>query len=104
MELLVTVKVTFTWHLCLFSSQITTDFEPQERCLKCYSLTDSTAGEEFKIFYGQHSNADLFLNSGFVFMENKHDVVKIKLGLSSGEEPALLTMRKKLLQYFKLEP
>lgn len=80
-----------------------TDYDPESSSLHCYSIARYVAGDEFKIFYGPRSNADLLLNSGFVYADNQHDTVKIKLGLSTAEEEVTQTMRSQLLQTLNLK-
>ena len=86
-----------------FLPQLATDFDPATNSLQCYSLVNSSAGEEFRIFYGPRSNTDLLLNSGFVFMANDHDAVRIKLGLSTAEEEGTQKMRVELLRILNLQ-
>ena len=38
-----------------------------------------------KIFYGNRSNADLLIYSGFVYDQNANDHLMLKLGISKGD-------------------
>lgn len=62
---------------------MTTFFDVKNRMCECFAVEDVKAGEEFKIFYGARNNSDLFVHQGFVYSENQHDYVPIKLGILS---------------------
>ena len=86
------------WDMCNHSNgQITTDFDLENHCCICYASRKTASETEFTIFYGARPNSDLLLHQGFVYPENIHDSLKIKLGLSSGEEPITKTLRSQLL-------
>ena len=53
------------------------------------------SGDEVFIFYGPRSNSDFFVHSGFFYEENKHDLLQIKLGISSSD--SLYTLKTQLL-------
>ncbi len=59
---------------------IGTDYDLEHQNCICYATRPFKAGDEFKIFYGPRSNAELFTHQGFVYLPNKADSVKIKLG------------------------
>ena len=61
-------------------------------------MRTASAGQEFRIFYGSRTNSDFFINQGFVFPENSHDAVRIRLGLSSAEEDHTKKARLALFQ------
>ncbi|KAL5463457.1 hypothetical protein EMCRGX_G032352 [Ephydatia muelleri] len=73
------------------------DFDIENHSCICYAGRKTGGGTEFTIFYGARPNSDLLLHQGFVYPENSHDFLKIKLGLSSGEEPITKTLRSQLL-------
>ena len=61
-------------------------------------MSAASAGQEFRIFYGPRSNSDFFINQGFVFPDNSHNTVRIRLGLSSAEEEHTKKLRLELFQ------
>lgn len=86
------------WDMCNHSDgQITTDFDLENRRCICYASKKTEAGAQFTIFYGPRPNSDLLLHQGFVYPENSQDSLKIKLGLSSGEEASTKSLRSQLL-------
>ena len=69
------------WDMCNHTNgQITTDFDLENHGCICYAGSKMEAGGQFTIFYGARPNADLLLHQGFVYPENSHDSLKIKLG------------------------
>lgn len=69
------------WDMCNHSNgQITTDFDLENHCCICYASRKTASETEFTIFYGARPNSDLLLHQGFVYPENIHDSLKIKLG------------------------
>ena len=69
------------WDLCNHShGYMGTNFNLEDRACDCYAMCATRAGEEFKIFYGPRSNAELFIHQGFVYPPNEVDSLKIKLG------------------------
>ena len=70
------------WDLCNHTEgHLTTFYNLEERSCDCYALEDTPAGVEFRIFYGSRANHDLVIHQGFVYMENKSDVLLIRLGM-----------------------
>jgi histone-lysine N-methyltransferase SETD3 len=43
---------------------------------------DYQAGEQIFIFYGPRTNSELFVHNGFVYPENEHEGLRLKLGVS----------------------
>lgn len=69
------------WDLCNHcSGHISTYFNAESSTCDCYAQQDFKADEEFRIFYGPRSNAELLLQQGFVYLQNKFDSYQIKLG------------------------
>ena len=69
------------WDMSNHSSGcLSTDYNTDSQACECYAPRDVSAGKEFCIFYGERSNADLLVHSGFVHSANEHDSLKIKLG------------------------
>ena len=60
---------------------IRTDYSLESEVCVSYANRFFKAGDEFKIFYGPRSNAELFTHQGFVYPPNKSDTVRIKLGI-----------------------
>ncbi|KAL1433540.1 hypothetical protein MTO96_012375 [Rhipicephalus appendiculatus] len=54
------------------------------------------------IFYGRRTNAEFFIHNGFVFPENRHDSVDIKLGIS--KQDPLYAVKAKLCDDHELTP
>ncbi|XP_045187101.2 actin-histidine N-methyltransferase-like isoform X2 [Mercenaria mercenaria] len=83
-------KMTFAliplWDMCNHcNGLITTDFNLEKDCSECYSLRSYSKGDQIFIFYGARSNAELLVNNGFVYLENEHDRMAIKLGISKSD-------------------
>ncbi|KAH8241729.1 hypothetical protein KR038_011538 [Drosophila bunnanda] len=62
--------------------KITSFYDSGTRQMDCTAQEDIKAGEQFFIYYGDRSNADLLVHNGFVDLSNRKDYVKIRLGLS----------------------
>jgi histone-lysine N-methyltransferase SETD3 len=43
---------------------------------------DYQTGEQIFIFYGPRTNSELFVHNGFVYPDNEHDGLCLKLGVS----------------------
>jgi len=56
---------------------------------------DHKAAEQIFIFYGPRTNSEFFVHNGFVYPENEHDGLRLRLGIS--REDALQPQRTKLL-------
>lgn len=83
-------KMTFAlislWDMCNHcNGLITTDFNLEKNCSECYSLRNYCKGDQIFIFYGARSNAELLVNNGFVYLENEHDRIAVKLGISKSD-------------------
>ncbi|KAK3599000.1 hypothetical protein CHS0354_007455 [Potamilus streckersoni] len=93
-------KMTFAliplWDMCNHcNGLITTDFSLEKDCSECFALRDFQKDEQIFIFYGARSNAELLVHNGFVYPENEHDRIAIKLGIS--KEDPLFQLKSELL-------
>lgn len=69
------------WDMCNHTlTQMATDFNLDNRSCECYAAYPLREGEEFKIFYGARSNAELFIHQGFAYPPHNGDSLRIKLG------------------------
>lgn len=86
------------WDFCNHSNgEITTEYDPSNKCCQCFSQSSFKSGEEILIFYGPRPNVDLLCYSGFVYPDNQHDALNVRLGLSSSEDKSISEMRKMIL-------
>nr|CAD7427011.1 unnamed protein product [Timema monikensis] len=84
------------WDMCNHTNgQLTTTFSPELDRSECTACRSYSAGDQIFIFYGSRSNADLFVHNGFVFGDNHHDSMRLKLGVSKADP--LQAERAKLL-------
>ena len=67
------------------NGQLSTDYDDEEKVIKCMAHRDFKKDEEFTIFYGARGNHDLLVHNGFVFENNDHDCLQIKLGISKND-------------------
>lgn len=81
-------------------SQLSTDFEKGDNVCVCYADNEYSADEQVFIFYGVRTNADFLVHNGFVYPDNEHDAVKIRLGVSRSDP--LYSLRYRLLQTLSL--
>ena len=71
------------WDLCNHTSgHISTFYNDERSTCDCYAQCDFKVNEEFTIFYGPRTNAELLLQQGFVYPQNEFDCYPIKLGKS----------------------
>ncbi|XP_065184689.1 actin-histidine N-methyltransferase-like [Sycon ciliatum] len=75
---------------------ITTDFDDENDCLKCFSMWPCESGSQFMMYYGDRSSLDFLINSAFVPDENDHDRFKLKLGISKADK--LVAKRSKVFE------
>nr|CAD7194675.1 unnamed protein product [Timema douglasi] len=84
------------WDMCNHTNgQLTTTFSPELDRSECTACRSYSSGDQVFIFYGSRSNADLFVHNGFVFGDNHHDSMRLKLGVSKADP--LQAERAKLL-------
>ena len=46
---------------------------------------DYQAAEQIFIFYGPRTNAEFFVHNGFVYPDNEHDGMRLRLGISQDD-------------------
>ncbi|VVC34513.1 SET domain,Rubisco LSMT, substrate-binding domain [Cinara cedri] len=81
---------------------LSTDFVKADNTCVCYANSSYLCNDQVYIFYGVRTNADFLVHNGFVYPENKHDAVKIRLGVSRSDP--FYTLRLRLLQTLSLPP
>ncbi|KAL7637676.1 UNVERIFIED_CONTAM: hypothetical protein RMT77_011285 [Armadillidium vulgare] len=62
-----------------------TDFDETKDSITCFAHRNFACSEQFCIYYGQRSNAEFFLHSGFVYKDNPSDTYALKLGVSKSD-------------------
>lgn len=67
------------------SFQFSTDFNPDTRETVCQANRDYGEGEQVFIYYGHRTCAEQFIHNGFVDINNAHDALAIKVGLSKSD-------------------
>ncbi|XP_014287152.1 actin-histidine N-methyltransferase isoform X1 [Halyomorpha halys] len=77
------------------NAKLTTDYNIEVDQSEYYSCRDFTAGSQVFMSYGARPNSDVFLHNGFVHMNNMHDGVRLRLGVSKSDP--LVEARKALL-------
>ncbi|XP_050540715.1 actin-histidine N-methyltransferase-like isoform X2 [Daktulosphaira vitifoliae] len=82
------------------SGNLSTDFVKTDNVCVCYADRDYSADEQVCIFYGVRTNADFLVHNGFVYTDNEHDALKIRLGVSKSDP--LYGLRLQLLQTLSL--
>ncbi|KAE9545321.1 hypothetical protein AGLY_000864 [Aphis glycines] len=82
------------------SGRLSTEFVKSSNSCVCYADGDFAAEDQVFIFYGVRTNADFLVHNGFVYPDNEHDAVKIRLGVSRSDP--LYSLRHRLLQTLSL--
>ncbi|XP_067011373.2 actin-histidine N-methyltransferase [Anabrus simplex] len=77
------------------NGKLTTDFNVSQQRSECMAVRPFRAGEQVFIFYGPRTNSELLVHNGFVYPDNKHDALPIRLGVSRADP--LQPLRAKLL-------
>lgn len=75
------------WDMCNHTNgELTTDYEEENggRSI-CHALQPFPQGSQIFIFYGSRPNSDLLVHNGFVFFNNEHDSLALRLGVSKGD-------------------
>ncbi|XP_062138664.1 actin-histidine N-methyltransferase [Drosophila sulfurigaster albostrigata] len=75
--------------------KITSYYDSVTRGMACTAQEACRAGEQFFIYYGDRSNADALVHSGFVDTNNPKNYVELRLGLSLTDK--LSSQRSRLL-------
>jgi len=74
------------WDMCNHANGLyTTDFDTETNCSLCYAQEDVEAGNQIFMFYGPRSNGEFLVHNGFVYPDNEHDRMCLKLGISKGD-------------------
>lgn len=74
------------WDMCNHANGVySADYDTESNCSLCYSQQDVPAGEQIFMFYGPRSNGEFLVHNGFVYPENEHDRLCLKLGISKGD-------------------
>jgi len=68
--------------------QLSTDYDHETSSTKCLAMRQFGQGEQFTIFYGMRANCDLMVHNGFVFPDNQHDCLTIRLGVARTDSQA----------------
>ncbi|XP_067681659.1 actin-histidine N-methyltransferase-like [Haliotis asinina] len=91
------------WDMCNHSNgYFTADYSVEKDCSECYTLREFKAEEQIFIFYGARSNAEFLVHNGFVYPENEHDRLCLKLGISKGDP--LFAAKAEVLNRIGLQP
>lgn len=71
------------WDMCNHSSgKLSTDFSAEQDRIECMACRDYQAAEQIFIFYGPRTNSEFFIHNGFVYPDNEHDGLRLRLGIS----------------------
>ena len=62
--------------------EISTDYDLEAQVSLCLAHRDFAAGEQLTIFYGVRTNCDLLIHNGFVYPNNPHDSLTLRLGVA----------------------
>ncbi|XP_046444883.1 actin-histidine N-methyltransferase-like [Daphnia pulex] len=74
------------WDFCNHQDgQFSTDFQLESRRTVCQAGRDFGPGEQVFIFYGTRTCAEQFIHNGFVDINNAHDALTLKVGLSKSD-------------------
>ncbi|XP_064602979.1 actin-histidine N-methyltransferase-like [Liolophura sinensis] len=74
------------WDMCNHQNgQLSTDFNLEQDRGECFCMKDFLTDQQIFIFYGARSNGEFFVHNGFVYKENEHDSLSIKLGISKND-------------------
>jgi len=91
------------WDMCNHTNGIyTSDYNAEADACECFCLTDFAQGQQILIFYGPRSNGEFLVHNGFVYPDNEHDQLRMKLGISKGD--SLFGLKSELLGKLNLPP
>jgi histone-lysine N-methyltransferase SETD3 len=69
------------WDMCNHTNGIyTSDYNADADACECFCLQDFAADQQILIFYGPRSNGEFLVHNGFVYPDNEHDQLRLKLG------------------------
>ncbi|KAL7742599.1 hypothetical protein ACLKA6_012737 [Drosophila palustris] len=83
------------------NGKITSFYDSATRGMSCTAQEACKAGEQFFIYYGDRSNADSLVHSGFVDTNNPKNYVELRLGLSLTD--TLSSQRARLLAQLNIQ-
>ncbi|CAH1261882.1 SETD3 [Branchiostoma lanceolatum] len=84
------------WDMCNHSNgEFSTEFNLGSDSAECLAMREFPTDSQVYIFYGMRSNAEFLIHNGFVYPENVHDRVNIKLGVSKND--SLFAMKAEVL-------
>lgn len=91
------------WDMCNHTNgNYTSDYNAEADACESFCLKDFVSGEQILIFYGPRSNGEFLVHSGFVYADNEHDRLCLKLGISKGD--SLFALKSELLSKLNLAP
>ncbi|GFS14344.1 histone-lysine N-methyltransferase [Elysia marginata] len=91
------------WDMCNHTNGIyTSDYNADEDACECFCLQSFSAGQQILIFYGPRSNGEFLVHNGFVYADNEHDRLCLKLGISKGDH--LFALKSEVLGKLNLAP
>ncbi|KAK3786270.1 hypothetical protein RRG08_002014 [Elysia crispata] len=91
------------WDMCNHTNGIyTSDYNANEDACECFCLQDFPSGQQILIFYGPRSNGEFLVHNGFVYADNEHDRLCLKLGISKGD--SLFALKSEVLGKLNLAP
>ncbi|GFG32224.1 hypothetical protein Cfor_02037 [Coptotermes formosanus] len=71
------------WDMCNHNNgKLSTDFNAEQNRSECMACRDYQAGEQIFISYGPRTNSEFFVHNGFVYPDNEHDGLRLRLGIS----------------------
>eukprot|EP01083_Nonionella_stella_P032094 87821_1 len=82
------------WDMCNYANgRITSYFNTKQNRNEMFAMRDTRKGEQIYIYYGAQRNQLLFLNSGFVFDDNRNDELQMDLRLEPQTKDALFKIK-----------
>ncbi|XP_059178140.1 actin-histidine N-methyltransferase-like [Physella acuta] len=91
------------WDMCNHTNGIfTSDYNSEQDACECFALRNFPIDQQVLIFYGPRSNGEFLVHNGFVYPENEHDRLCLKLGISKGD--SLFALKSELLAKLNLAP
>ncbi|GFN94514.1 histone-lysine N-methyltransferase, partial [Plakobranchus ocellatus] len=91
------------WDMCNHTNGIyTSDYNAEADACECFCLQDFPVGQQILIFYGPRSNGEFLVHNGFVYPDNEHDRLCLKLGISKGD--SLFALKSEVLGKLNLAP
>eukprot|EP00753_Platysulcus_tardus_P014087 PLAT4031.1.p1 GENE.PLAT4031.1~~PLAT4031.1.p1 ORF type:complete len:523 (-),score=203.98 PLAT4031.1:34-1602(-) len=83
------------WDMCNHAEgDMTTGYDMETDMLTSSTMTAVEEGEQLTIYYGNRSNADLLLFSGFTVVGNKCDKMEMRWPILSASDPLMVFKRK----------